>query len=53
MATFFEDVVVLEQQQASIGLDTAAPMVDLNVDGPGIAARRMVHEAIGRETARS
>ena len=52
MATFFEDVVVLEPQQASLSLDPAVPMVDLNVDAPGIAARRMLQEAIGREAAR-
>ena len=49
MATFFEDVVVLEPQQKSMSLDPAASTVDLNVDAPGIAARRMVREAIGRE----
>ena len=49
LATFLEDVEILEAQQASLDRSPDAPLIDLNVDAPGIAARRMLAERIAAE----
>ncbi|MBI05234.1 MAG: hypothetical protein CMI96_05390 [Pelagibacteraceae bacterium] len=49
LMTFMEDCHILEAQQASIDRDPARSMVDINVDAPGLAARRMLAERIGAE----
>ena len=49
LMTFLEDVDILEAQQASLMRDPDRPLIDLNVDGPGLAARRMVAERIEAE----
>ncbi|MFT5489437.1 MAG: phenylpropionate dioxygenase-like ring-hydroxylating dioxygenase large terminal subunit, partial [Alphaproteobacteria bacterium] len=38
LMTFMEDVDILEAQQASLMRDPDRPLIDLNVDGPGLAA---------------
>jgi phenylpropionate dioxygenase-like ring-hydroxylating dioxygenase large terminal subunit len=50
--TFDEDVVILEAQQKAQERTPDAPMVDINVDAPGLAARHMVHRDIAAEAAR-
>jgi len=47
--TFMEDVGILEAQQKSLSRDPARALIDLNVDVPGLAARRMVAERIAAE----
>ena len=49
LMTFLEDVDILEAQQASMMRAPDRPLIDLNVDGPGLAARRMVAERIEAE----
>ena len=44
--TFDEDVGILEAQQRSLDRDPDRPLVDINVDAPGLAARRMVRERL-------
>ena len=46
-----EDFHILEAQQASMDRDPDRPLIDLNVDAPGLAARRMVAERIAAEQA--
>lgn len=49
LMTFMEDVEILEAQQASLDRDPERPLIDLNVDAPGLAARRMLAERIAAE----
>ena len=49
LMTFMEDVGILEAQQKSLSRDPARALIDLNVDVPGLAARRMVAERIAAE----
>ena len=49
LMTFLEDVDILEAQQASMMRDPDRPLIDLNVDAPGLAARRMVADRIALE----
>jgi phenylpropionate dioxygenase-like ring-hydroxylating dioxygenase large terminal subunit len=49
LMTFMEDVEILEAQQASLARDPDRPLIDLNVDAPGLAARRMVADRIAAE----
>ena len=49
LMTFLEDVDILEAQQTSLARDTDRPLIDLNVDAPGLAARRMVEERLAVE----
>ena len=51
LMTFLEDVDILEAQQASMLRDPERPLIDLNVDAPGIAARNMLAERIAAESA--
>lgn len=48
---FMEDVVIMEAQQRVIDRDPERPMVDINVDAPGLAVRRMLRERIEAEQA--
>ncbi len=47
--TFDEDVVILEAQQKMLDLDPAAPLIDIDVDAPGLAARQMLRRDIAAE----
>ena len=49
LATFLEDVDILEAQQASLDRDPDRPLIDLNVDAPGLAARRVLADRIAAE----
>lgn len=49
LMTFMEDFHILEAQQASLSRDPDRPQIDLNVDAPGLAARRMLAERIAAE----
>ena len=49
-AVFQEDVDILAAQQESLDRDPSRPLVDINVDGPGLALRRMLREGIASET---
>ena len=49
LATFLEDVEILEAQQASIDRDPERTLIDLNVDAPGLAARKVLAERIAAE----
>ena len=49
LMTFMEDVGILEAQEASLMRDPDRPLIDLNVDAPGLAARRMVEERLAAE----
>ena len=49
LMTFLEDVEILEAQQSSIDRDPDRAFVDINVDAPGLAARRMVSEGLSAE----
>ena len=46
LQTFMEDFEILEAQQRSIDRDRKRQFIDLNVDAPGIALRRMLQEKI-------
>ena len=46
---FLEDIVVFDAQQASLDREPDRPWVDITVDGPGLAIRRMVDERIALE----
>ena len=47
--TFDEDVVILESQQKMLCAEPNRDLVDINVDAPGIAARRMLRRDIKAE----
>jgi len=47
---FQEDIGIMEAQQAVLDRDPAAPQIDINVDAPGIACRRMVRERMAAES---
>ena len=47
--TFDEDVVILESQQKMLCAEPNRDFVDINVDAPGIAARRMLRRDIKAE----
>ena len=49
---FQDDVDILTAQQRNMDLHAHNPKdwIDINVDGPGLALRRMVAEAIAAET---
>ncbi len=47
--TFDEDVEILEAQQASLVRDPERPLIDINVDAPGLAARRMLRARLEAE----
>ncbi|MGB0577358.1 MAG: Rieske 2Fe-2S domain-containing protein [Alphaproteobacteria bacterium] len=47
--TFDEDVKILEAQQKMLDAEPDRELVDINVDAPGIAARRMVARDIAME----
>lgn len=51
LMTFMEDFEILEAQHASMKRASERPLIDLNVDGPGIAARQMLAESIAVELA--
>lgn len=44
--TFDEDVEILEAQQRSLDRDPDRALIDINVDAPGLAARRMVRDRL-------
>ena len=50
---FQEDVDILEAQQGSLDRDPSRTLIDINVDGPGLALRRMLREQIEREAQAS
>jgi hypothetical protein len=50
LLTFMEDFHILEAQQNSIDRDPGRPLIDLNVDAPGLAARRMLADRIKAES---
>jgi phenylpropionate dioxygenase-like ring-hydroxylating dioxygenase large terminal subunit len=47
--TFDEDVVILEAQQKMLDRDPGRPLMDINVDAPGLAARQMLRRDIAAE----
>jgi phenylpropionate dioxygenase-like ring-hydroxylating dioxygenase large terminal subunit len=47
--TFDEDTVILEAQQKMLDRDPSAPLIDINVDAPGLAARQMLRRDIAVE----
>ncbi len=49
LKTFLEDVDILEAQQRSLDGDPDAPLIDINVDAPGLAAREMLRQRIKDE----
>ena len=51
LMTFMEDFDILEAQQASLDRNPDAPLIDLNVDAPGLAARKMLADRIAAEQA--
>jgi vanillate O-demethylase monooxygenase subunit len=46
---FMEDVEIMEAQQDSIDRDPERPLVDINVDAPGLAVRALITERIAAE----
>lgn len=46
---FLEDVEILAAQQASLAATAGRRMIDINVDGPGLALRRMLADRIAAE----
>jgi vanillate O-demethylase monooxygenase subunit len=48
---FREDIGVMEAQQAVLDRDPAAAQIDINVDAPAIACRRMVRDRLAAESA--
>lgn len=51
--TFDEDAAILEAQQRSIDRAPDRKTVDINVDAPGLAARRLLRERLCAERARA
>lgn len=49
--TFLEDAEILAAQQRSIDRDPSAPWIDINVDAPGLAARRALARRVAAEQA--
>ena len=50
---FLEDVAIMEAQQTAMDRETSPPLVDINVDAPAIAVRRILRERIAAEQALS
>jgi vanillate O-demethylase monooxygenase subunit len=48
---FLEDLAIIRAQQENIDLDPNVPRIDMNHDGGGIAARRMLEALIAEERA--
>ncbi|MGE0746809.1 MAG: Rieske 2Fe-2S domain-containing protein [Rhodospirillales bacterium] len=51
LRVFMEDVSILEAQQRMLERDPAAPWIDINVDAPGIAVRKLLAEQVDAERA--
>ena len=48
-SVFLEDVAIFDAQQASLDRDPGRGWIDINVDAPGLAIRRMLRQRIAQE----